>query len=76
MFYNLIVCHPNGAVASHIRDYREIRESIWVATGQTLFSSTQFKANGTVKAGDLTEVTVYSGNDECDFCARFFYCLM
>lgn len=41
-----------------------------------LFSSTQFKANkenGKVKAGDLTEVTVDSGNDKCDFCVRFLF---
>ncbi len=73
MFYKCIVWHHNRTVASYIRDYRVIRESIWVVNRVKCFSNSSkpFKAN---KEGDVTEVTADSGNDTSVFCS--FGCFM
>ncbi len=79
MFYKCIVWHHNSTVASYIRDYRVIRESIWVVNRVKCFSnsSKQFKANKEgeeADVGDVTEVTADSGNDTSVFCS--FGCFM
>lgn len=52
-------------MASHIRDYRVIRERIWVANPfqAVLHNSKANKESEEVNVGDVAEVTVDSGND-------------
>lgn len=55
-------------MASYIRDYRVIRESIWVVNRvksfQTVLNNSKANKEGEeVDVGDVAEVTVDSGND-------------
>lgn len=83
MFYKCIVWHHNRTVASYIRDYRVIRESIWVVNRvksfQTVLNNSKANKEGEeVDVGDVAEVTVDSGNDTWVFSVRLvvFCCFM